>query len=154
MEIAAKICALCLDVEDENIILNRNSKEIVQRYYIIKHYTNITLPKDIYELYDILEQLGLYSVVANKLYDEIIKIDEIIKNMIEYELEKQKHKNNIVCVIKDILYELINEIPSEEDAKHFISQVEKKFNEFDPNKLKFIKDFIKQNSGAENENKK
>lgn len=154
IELAANIFALCL-VDDDGIkLVNENSKEIAKVYFVTKYFTNITLPKDVFEAYDILINSGLYTTIENAIYDEIIKVEDILDNMIDYEDEKYYQKNKPIYVINEFLNELIEKIPTVDETEDFLKNVEKKIGDFDPDKVDFVKRFMELNSGGKNENKK
>lgn len=135
----------CIDENNGLKVVNGNSKKIALVYFITKYYTNINLPKDIFETYDILIETGLYNVIENIIYDEVIRIEDMLDEVIAYEDKKYHQENQFVYVVKNLLQELIDKVPSLEEAKDFVEMVEKEISRFDPNKVKFIKDFIDLN---------
>lgn len=145
LELVLSIYNSCVDEDNGLKIVNGNSKNIALVYFITKYYTNINLPKDIFEAYDILIETGLYNAIKNTIRDEVIRVKEMLDEVIAYEDEKYYQENQFVYVVKNLLQELINKVPSLEEAKDFVEMVEKEISGFDPNKVKFIKDFIDLN---------
>ena len=75
-------------------------------------------------------------------------IDETSLELYNYrfdEDEKYYQENKFVYVVKNLLQELIDKVPNLEEAKDFVEMAEKEISKFDPNKVKFIKDFIDLN---------
>lgn len=167
LELVATIYSNCIDMgnaasdNDGDIqndsdgrlrVVNGNSKEIAKVYFITKYYTNITLPKDIFEAYDILISTGLYTTIENTIYDEIISIEKMLDEMIIYECEKNYQKNKPMYILKEFLDRLVEKIPTTDETRDLMGDITKELESFDPNKMKFIKDFIELNSGGKNEN--
>ena len=147
LELVLSVYNSCIDEDNGLKVVNGNSKEIALVYFITKYYVNVNLPKDIFEAYDILIESGLYNTIENVIYDEVIRIENMLDEVIAYEDEKYYQENQFVYVVKNLLQELINKVPSLDEAKEFVEMAEKEIKNLDPSKLKFIQDFIKVNSG-------
>ena len=147
LELVLSVYNSCIDEDNGLKVVNGNSKEIALVYFITKYYVNVNLPKDIFEAYDILVESGLYNTIENVIYDEVIRIEDMLDEVIAYEDEKYYQENKFVYVVKNLLQELIDKVPNLEEAKDFVEMVEKEISGFDPNKVKFIKDFIDLNKG-------
>ena len=147
LELVLSVYNSCIDEDNGLKVVNRNSKEIALVYFIAKYYTNINLPKDIFEAYDILIETGLYNAIKNTIYDEVIRIEEMLGEVIGYEDEKYYQENKFIYVIKNLLQELIDKVPTVDEAKDFMEIAQKELDGFDPSKVKFIQDFIDLNKG-------
>lgn len=147
--------------DEELMLVNNNTKEIAKVYFITEYYTNISLPKckneetgeytpDIILSYDLLMNTGLYELVANNIPNEIRKIEEMIDNIENYNENKYRKENDIKYMIK----QLINKILTEKEMKKFIKEVNKEIKNFNPDKMRFIQDFLNKTSGAEDNGNK
>ena len=148
LELAYTIYNSCIDKDNGLLVVNENSMDIIKTYFITQYYTNLTLPKDYFEGADLLISTGLYEVIKENIKDEINRIEDIIANIKMQELVKYEQENSIQYIIKDTLNQLIEKIPTSDEAKKFVEEASKEINNFDPDKLKFIKDFLVANSGG------
>lgn len=124
--------------EDGLLVINETTRDILTTYLITQYYTNLTLPKDYFEGYDMLISLGLYDVIKENITDEINRVEEIVDNMAMQELVKYEQENTYQNIIKNginefnnNLTELIKRLPTQEEAKEIIGEVDK----LDTNKL-------------------
>lgn len=147
--LASIIYKSSVNVENEKLVMDETRRDILTTYLITQYYTNLTLPKDYFEGYDVLISLGLYDVIKENITDEINRVEEIVDNMAMQELVKYEQENSIQYIIKDMLNQLIEKIPTSDEAKKFVEEASKEINNFDPDKLKFIKDFMDKNNGVE-----
>lgn len=147
LELALSVYSSCVDDDNGLKTINGNSKDIALVYYIAKYYTNINLPRDIFEAYDIFMQTGLYTGIEHIIHDEIIKIEEIISNIIAYEKERYHQENQLVYVVKQALQELADKLPTVEESENLIKEFKKEMDDLDLNKLNFVKDFVSLNKG-------
>lgn len=147
--LASIIYKNCTDDEDRILVINETTRDILTAYLITQYYTNLTLPQDYFEGYDLLISTGLYNVIKENIVDEINRVEEIVDNMKMKGLVEYEQKNRIIYVVKETLNELINKIPTADEAKKFIEEASKEIENFEPEKLQFIQDFLKANSGVE-----
>ena len=134
--------------EDGLLAVNENTRDVLTTYLITQYYTNLTLPQDYLEGYDILISTGLYDAIKENIIDEVNRVEEIVDNMIMKGLVEYEQENRLMYVVKEILNELVNKIPTADEAKKFVEEASKEIENFDPDKLQFIKDFLVANSGG------
>lgn len=149
LELAYTIYNSCVNTDNGLLVVNENSMDIIKAYFITQYYTNLTLPKDYFEGVDLLVSLGIYEVIKENIEDEIDRIEYIIANIKMQELVKYEQENSIQYIIKDVLNQLIEKIPTADEAKKFVEEASKKIENFNPDKLKFVKDFMDKNNGVE-----
>ena len=89
----------------------------------------------------------LYTGIEHIIHDEIIKIEEIISNIIAYEKERYHQENQLVYVVKQALQELADKLPTVEESENLIKELRKEMDDLDLNKLNFVKDFVDINKG-------
>lgn len=151
IKLAAQVYASCVLVENGIKMISDNLKEVVGVYYIVDYYTNIILPKNVFEAYDILINTGLYSEIKNRLFDEISRVKKIIDQTIDFEKEKEEQKNKLTHIVKDFLMKIINKIPDKDEIVDTVKYIQ---DELDLDKIKFIEDFLEKDFGVDNEDKK
>ena len=93
--LAGTIYKSIVNDENEKLVMDETTRNILTTYLITQYYTNLTLPKDYFEGYDMLISLGLYDAIKENIVDEINRVEEIVDNMamkglIEYEQERHK----------------------------------------------------------------
>ena len=147
LELVLSVYNSCIDEDNGLKVVNGNSKEIALVYFITKYYVNVNLPKDIFEAYDILIESGLYNTIENVIYDEVIRIEDMLDEVIAYEDEKYHQENQFVYVMKSFLQELISKVPTVDEAKDFMEMAKKEVDNFSPDKVEFVKRFLELNSG-------
>lgn len=102
---------LGLKIFTETVILNEGMltadetiREIATVCYMVEDYTNITLPKDKFEAYDIIKSSGIDKIVEASIGEsEIVAINNIVDNYIHNEFEKHEQANSISNVIKNAI---------------------------------------------------
>lgn len=148
----AQVVALnCVDDEGN---INETQGLIATRLLIVSKYTNLNLLEDEVESYDILMKTGLYGFINETIehndMEELNELNQIInskvKNLSQQRKDKTKdEKNNITKSIIGLI-DNINE-KLEQFTPDKLGDLVKGIEGFDPDKVKFIKDFMKVNKG-------
>ncbi len=147
LELVHSIYNSCINEDDGLKVVNNNSKMIAFVYYITRYYTNINLPRNIFDAYDVLISTGIYSAIEKVIKDEIAIINDIFINVTCYEDEVYYQKNHFAYIAREILAKLVEKLPAIEEAEDFIEAAKKEVENFDPNKLSFIQEFVEVNKG-------
>ncbi len=139
-----------IDRENGLHILNGNSLDIAFRVLLVEKYTNLTLPKNIIESYDILVSSGLYDTIYENIpVTELSDINMALNNHIDAERDEYDQKNTIQYIIKDGLNKLIEKTPNETQLKELIANAKEEFSNLDIDKMNFLKAAIDWNNGVE-----
>lgn len=146
-ELATGIYESCVDRAGGLLTVNENSREIATVNLVTEYYTNINLPKDKIDSYDLLVQTGIYETVKQTIQDELAIIENMVNNIALKEREEYEQKNSMQYIFKGIVYELMDLIPTPEETKDMINELEKKIADFDPNKMEYVNEFMKLNRG-------
>mgnify|MGYP001344533753 CR=1 FL=1 len=144
LSLATSIYKMSLN-DVELILIDRNAREIAKVYLITQYYTNISLPKDVLEAYNLLMSTGVYEVITKQIPDEIIMIDMMVDNIEKYHEEKYRKESDI----KNTLRRMIENTPTPEELKKFIEEASEELKNFDSNKLSFVTEFLNQVNGDE-----
>lgn len=146
-ELAMGIYESCVDRTNGLLTVNENSREIATVYLTTKYYTNINLPKDEINGYDLLMQTGIYKTIKDAVQDEVAIIEKMVDNIALKEWEEYEQKNSVQYIIKGIVYELMDLIPTPEETKDIVEELEKKIADFSPEKMEYVNEFMKLNRG-------
>lgn len=109
IELAMSIYESAVEYEDGTQTVDTNYENIAFAYYMIKHYTNITLPKSPMESFDILISTGIFNAVVEVIEQEAKSIMEIVHHIKEKNKEKYEQKNTLQKVIVE-MFSGLNEI--------------------------------------------
>ena len=148
INLVATIFESAIDRDNGLHILNYNSLDLAYKVLLVEKYTNLTLPKDYLQSYDMLVSSGIY----NKIYEsipvkELSDLNMVLENYIDTERDKYEQKNTIQHIVKDLLSGLIDKLPSKDEAEEFIKMASKEIEGFDPEKMEFVKQFLAKTSG-------
>lgn len=131
-------------------IVGGNELDIAFKNLFIQFYTNVTLPKNTMDAYNLLVSTGIFNFVYRNLpEDERIDLEMALENHIAKKQEIYEQENTIQYIIKELLSGLIGKLPSLEEAQEFIENASKEIEGFDPSKLKFVEDFMKFDRGED-----
>lgn len=152
IELASSVAKGCVNREDGLFIVNHGAKEIAYKLSIIEKYSNLTLPKDEIEAFDLISRSGVLDVVLENIpAKELSTLHDLLENKITEERDKYNQENRLENIIKKgvdgLLYTLENFV-GDGTATDLIESVKTSLNEIEPDKLQFIQDFIKANSGV------
>lgn len=129
-------------------ILNHNSLNLAFRILLVEKYSNLTLPKDYMQSYDLLTSSGLYDLIYEAIpVRELSDLNVVLENYIETKRDEYEQKNSIQYIIKDGLNKLIEKMPDEEGMAKMISEAKKTVDGFDSDKMEFVKQFLAKTSG-------
>lgn len=135
--------------EDDNLqIINYNSLNIAYKILVTKTYTDVNLPKDTIQAYDLIVQTGLYDEIYQSIpFEEVRELEVVFDNYIDEKNERYERENTLPNIVKNMLNELIGKLPTADEAKKFIEDASKELNNLNPDNLKFVQDFLKVNRG-------
>lgn len=146
--LVADVALRCIAEDNGLQIIYTYISHIVKSTSIIRYYTNIELPKDNFEAYNLLNKLDIYKQALSMIpQSELDEINMMIDKLIEDLKFNQMYSSNVKTVVSQVLNKLVDKLPSSEEAEKFIEDASKEIKEFDPNKVKFVQDFLKANSG-------
>lgn len=105
IDLGLKIFTEAVSIDDDGfLVADETVREIATVCYVVEDYTNITLPKDKFEAYDIIKSSGIDETVSLSIEEgELVAIDNIVDNYINTEFEKHKQANSISNVIKNAI---------------------------------------------------
>lgn len=148
INLVATMFESAIDRDNGLHILNYNSLDLAYKVLLVEKYTNLTLPKDYLQSYDMLVSSGIY----NKIYEsipvkELSDLNMVLENYIDTERDKYEQTSTIQHIVKDLLSGLIDKLPSKDEAEEFIKMASKEIEGFDPEKMEFVKQFLAKTSG-------
>lgn len=149
INIANQVYISALDESSVIPSISQSTEIILFTYLIVENYSNINLPKDHIEGYNILTQTGIYKAIAETIPGEINCIRDMINELYADDYAQYKYDNKLINVITTLLNNIIEQLPNEDEIKSLVSELNEDIENFDPDKLKFIQDFVKINSRAD-----
>ncbi len=152
IELTSSVAKGCINREDGLFIVNHGAKEIAYKLSIIEKYSNLTLPKDEIEGFDLISRSGILDIVLENIPEkELSTLHELLDNKITEERDKYNQENRLETIIKKgvdgLLYTIDNFI-GDGTATDLIESVKTSLNGIEPDKLEFVKQFIAANSGV------
>ena len=135
--------------EDDNLsVINYNALNIAYKVLVAKAYSDINLPKDTVQAYNMLVSTGLYDTIYESIpFAERLELEKVFDNYIDEKEIRYERENTLPNIVKNILNGLVDKLPSMDEAKTFIEQASKELNNLNPDNLKFVQDFMKINKG-------
>lgn len=151
VKLISSIYQSAIDEDDTLQIINYNSLNIAYKVLVAKEYSDISLPKDTIQAYDLLIKSNLY----NKIYDAIpleerLELENAFDSYIDEKKERYERENALPNIVKNILSGFIEKLPSLDEAKKFIEDASKEISNFNPEKMEFVKSFMEMNKGENN----
>ena len=100
--IANNVYNSSLDDIDGFEAVDMTSENISLVYFIIDAYTNITLPKCVFESFDMITSTGIFNEISKIIAQEIKTIIELVDNLKQKNKEIQLQKNSIGGLLKNL----------------------------------------------------
>lgn len=146
--LVSSIYQSAINDEDNLCLINYNSLDISFKIMFIETYTNITLPKNIIDAFDLITEIGLFDFVYNKLPEsEKVGLQHALDNYIEEKQERYERENSLPNLVGNMLEDALGKIPSGDELKKIVGELGKEMKGFDPAKMDFVKKAIGWNSG-------
>ena len=150
INLVASIFESSIDRSGDLHILDGNTLDIAYKNLVVGEYSNLTLPKNTLESYDMLCESGLFNVVYDAIpLDERLLLENVLDNYIDAEKDEYEQRNTIQYIVKDLLQKLMNKIPDGVELEELVKNASEEFANFDPDKLEFLKSAMDWNSGVE-----
>ena len=124
------------------------------RLLLVQAYTNIKYNNNLRN-YDLLCETGLYDLVRKNIpTEELSNLEEMLYNVVENGKRENKQRNSVAFIIKGFVNKIIDFFSDEKSVDKFIKKMDKavarakkEIDNFEPDKLEFVKDFMAVNSG-------
>ena len=150
INLVASIFESSIDRSGDLHILDGNKLDIAYKNLVVGEYSNLTLPKNTLESYDMLCESGLFDVVYDGIpLDERLLLENVLDSYIDAEKDEYDQRNTIQYIVKDLLQNLINKIPDGVKLEELVKSASEEFANFDPEKMEFLKSAMDWNSGVE-----
>ena len=141
-----------LSAVDEDGLVLRNNLHVATKVLIAKVYSDVKLPKNNMDAYDLIMSSGVYEVIESNIPKEEIKeLMAVVANHVKETEDEYNRKNTIESIvskaiedIKAMGYELMSKIPDEYE----MDSIKDELNNLNPDNLKFITDFVKASDNA------
>lgn len=106
-------------------IVNNMLHDMAYKIAIVKRYTNLTLPEDGVEAYDIITNTGLYNEILDMIPEiELDELNNTLKGYIDNKKQKYKQENSIGSITRLIIDTLTGIMPNAEDMEGILASVQ------------------------------
>lgn len=148
INLVSSIYQSAVDEDDNLSIINYNALDIAYKVLVTKAYSDVSLPKDTVQAYNILVQTSLYDKIYESIpLEERLELETVFDNYIDEKKERYERENTLPNIVKNILSGLVDKLPSMDEAKKFIEDASKQIEGFDPAKMEFVNEFLRMNKG-------
>ena len=143
-----------VDIEGDLETIDSCKTDILFRLLIANAYTNIKFNNNLRN-YDLLFESGLYDVIHKNIPEnELYTVHDMLFNVVEDGKKKIEQRNSIPFIIKGFVNKIVDFFSDEKKLDKFIKKMDKavarakkEIDNFEPDKLEFVKDFMAINSG-------
>ena len=143
-----------VEIEDDLETIDSCKTDILFKLLLVNAYTNIKFNNNLRN-YDLLLESGLQKVVYDNIpKDELFGLHDMLFDVVEDGKREIEQRNSIPFIIKGFVNKIIDFFSDEKKLDKFIKKMDKavararkEIDNFDPDKLDFVKDFMAVNSG-------
>lgn len=126
INLVASIFESAINREDGLHLLNYNNLDVAYKIFVVQKYTNITLPKDSIQAYDLLCESGLYDFIYDNIpIEEKDRLEVALDNHIDVERDKYEQNLKLEKVIKDGIDGLLTKLDKYVESMPTIEEIEK-----------------------------
>lgn len=138
-------------VDEEDLVL-RNNLHVATKVLIARVYSDVKLPKNNMDAYDLLISSGVYKTIESNIpANELEELMTIIGNHVKEKEDEYDRKNTIENIVSEAIedfktmgYTLLSKLPDEYE----MGSMKDELNNLNPDNLKFITDFVKASDKA------
>ncbi len=143
-----------VEIEDDLETIDSCKTDILFKLLLVNAYTNIKFNNNLRN-YDLLLESGLYKVVYDNIpKDELFGLHDMLFDVVEDGKREIEQRNSIPFIIKGFVNKIIDFFSDEKKLDKFIKKMDKavakakkEIDNFEPDKLEFVKEFMAVNSG-------
>ena len=123
IKLISTIFKSAIDEDDELKLINYNSLNIVYKVLVVKEYSDISLPKDTVQAYDLIMQTGLYDSVYSEIpVAERRELEDVLRSYEIEHKERYERENTLSNIVKNLLNGLLDKMPDEEGMAKMIEE--------------------------------
>ena len=143
-----------VEIEDDLETIDSCKTDILFKLLLVNAYTNIKFNNNLRN-YDLLLESGLYKVVYDNIpKDELFGLHDMLFDVVEDGKREIEQRNSIPFIIKGFVNKIVDFFSDEKKLDKFIKKMDKavakakkEIDNFEPDKLEFVKEFMAVNSG-------
>ena len=143
-----------VDIGDDLETVDSCKVNILFKLLLVNAYTNIKFNNNLRN-YDLLLESGLYEVVYDNIpKDELFGLHDMLFDVVEDGKREIEQRNSIPFIIKGFVNKIVAFFSDEKKLNKFIKKMDKvvarakkEIDNFEPDKLEFVKEFMAVNSG-------
>lgn len=152
VNLVSSVAKGCIRGNGDIFEIDHASKNIAYGLEIINSYTNIEVPNNSIEAFDVVKKSGLLDIVIDNIpHTEIVELYGMLENKLQEKRNIHQQENRLENIVKsgiDRLILLMESFIGEESAMDLIELSKKAVNELNPDNLGFVKEFLKANNGV------
>lgn len=124
-DFAISVYKNCVTEEDETHLINSLLFSVAYKTGLVKRYTNLTLPKDDIEAYNLITNTGLYDQVYENISDiEVVELERIIEEYVADKQEKYEQEHSMGYIAKRLIGTIADILPDTEDLNAIMSSIQ------------------------------
>jgi len=143
-----------VDIGDDLETVDSCKVNILFKLLLVNAYTNIKFNNNLRN-YDLLFESGLYNIIRENIpADELFGLSDMLFDVVEDGKEEIEQRNSIPFIIKGFVNKIVAFFSDEKKLNKFIKKMDKvvarakkEIDNFEPDKLEFVKEFMAVNSG-------
>lgn len=95
--------------------------DVMLNIFIVEYYTNMTLPKDTSEAYDLITETGIFDFVCECLYEkEMNELKNMMLKYIDVKKEEERQNNTFSAIVSQLVEAFDDKLPSQENMDALI----------------------------------
>lgn len=113
------------DLKEDKHIIDSALVEVFYANELLRKYTNLTLPKDQLEAYDLIMSSGVYDLIVQEINErELIELRQVVTAYLDKKIEQYTQEYNTGRMLQVIMGGLVQAIPSADEMKSIFSSLE------------------------------
>lgn len=110
------------DLKENKHIIDSALVEVFYANELIRRYTNLTLPKDQLEAYDLIISSGIYDLIVKEIDEkELVELRNTVMAYINKKVDQDMQEYNTGRVLQAIIGGLASAIPTADEMKNIFS---------------------------------
>ena len=143
-----------VEIEDDLETIDSCKIDILFKLLLVNAYTNIKFNNNLRN-YDLLLESGLYEIIHDNIpKNELFGLHDMLFDVVEDGKREIKQRSSISFIIKGFVNKIVDFFSDEKKLNKFIKKMDKavakakkEIDNFEPDKLEFVKEFMAVNSG-------
>ena len=98
---------------------------ITYTVYLIKHYTDVSLPENVVDAYNLIKEIGLDNLVISEIpQSELDELEDIKHKFLETKANELNKQTDIAAVVHDFFSGIIDKLPNENTINKYMDMLQ------------------------------